>query len=126
MIRRKFLRNTPSVIAGSVVSPAIVPSTVFGQNAPSNNINIGQIGCGRIARDHDMPGVMQYDSARLVAVSDVDSRRMHEGKELVEKGTLSPQVLDDVARDYLPKELTLKGANDFWDRCIKAGRLIST
>jgi multimeric flavodoxin WrbA len=47
------------------------------------------------------------------------------GRELVEKGTLSPQVLDDVARDYLPKEAFLKGSNDFWDRCIKAGAFLS-
>ena len=84
MKRRMFVKNTASAIAGSVVSPAIVPSDVLGQNAPGNKIQIGQIGCGRIARTHDMPGVMQYDSARIIAVSDVDSRRMQEGKELVE------------------------------------------
>ena len=47
-------------------------------------INIGQIGCGRIARDHDLPGVLQHDMARIVAVSDVDSNRMADGKKLVE------------------------------------------
>ncbi|MEA1970545.1 MAG: flavodoxin family protein [Thermodesulfobacteriota bacterium] len=47
------------------------------------------------------------------------------GREFVEKGTLSPQVLDDVSRDYLPKDLMLKGANDFWDKCIKVGKLLS-
>ena len=85
MDRRKFLINTASAAAGALLVPTIVPSTVFGKNAPSNKINIGQIGCGRIARSHDMPGTMQYDSARMIAVSDVDSRRMQEGKELVEK-----------------------------------------
>ena len=85
MNRRKFLKNTASAAAGALVIPTIVPSTVFGGNAPSNKINIGQIGCGRIARSHDMPGAMQYDVARMIAVSDVDSKRMQEGKELVEK-----------------------------------------
>ena len=65
--------------------PTIVPASVFGKNAPSNKINIGQIGCGRIAREHDLPGTWQHDSARIVAISDVDSKRMKEGKELVEK-----------------------------------------
>lgn len=65
--------------------PTIVPASVFGKNAPSNKINIGQIGCGRIAREHDLPGTWQHDVARIVAVSDVDSKRMREGKELVEK-----------------------------------------
>lgn len=65
--------------------PTIVPSSVFGKNAPSNKINIGQIGCGRIAREHDLPGTWQHDVARIIAVSDVDSKRMREGKELIEQ-----------------------------------------
>jgi myo-inositol 2-dehydrogenase / D-chiro-inositol 1-dehydrogenase len=84
MKRRNFLKNTVTTTAGAMVIPAIVPSSVFGKNAPVNKINIGQVGCGRIARSHDMPGVMQYDFARIVAVSDVDSKRMKEGKKLVE------------------------------------------
>ena len=84
MKRRNFLRNTAASAAGAMVIPTIVPSSVFGKNAPSNKINVGQIGCGRIARGHDMPGVMQYDVARMVAVSDVDSKRMTDGKKLVE------------------------------------------
>ncbi|MBN2772786.1 MAG: Gfo/Idh/MocA family oxidoreductase, partial [Prolixibacteraceae bacterium] len=51
----------------------------------SNKINIGQIGCGRIARGHDMPGVWQYDTAQYVAVSDLDSNRMEDGKKLLER-----------------------------------------
>ena len=62
--------------------PTIVPASVFGKNAPSNKINIGQIGCGRIARDHDLPGTWRHDVARIVAVSDVDSKRMADGKKI--------------------------------------------
>jgi myo-inositol 2-dehydrogenase / D-chiro-inositol 1-dehydrogenase len=85
MKRRNFLKNTAASAAGTMVIPTIVPSSVFGKNAPSNKINIGQIGCGRIARGHDLPGVWKYDVARVVAVSDVDSKRMEEGKQLIEK-----------------------------------------
>lgn len=84
MKRRNFLKTSVATAAGAVIIPTIVPSTVFGKNAPSNKINIGQIGCGRIARTHDMPGVLQYDIARMIAVSDVDSLRMADGKKLVE------------------------------------------
>jgi len=56
----------------------------MGKNAPSNKINIGQIGCGRIARDHDMPGTMQHDVARMIAVCDLDKNRLTDGKKLVE------------------------------------------
>lgn len=85
MKRRKFLKSTVATTAGAIIIPSIVPSSVFGKNAPSNKINIGQIGCGRIARGHDMPGTMQHDIARLIAVSDLDSNRMADGKKLVEK-----------------------------------------
>ncbi|MBP2159182.1 MULTISPECIES: Gfo/Idh/MocA family protein [Asticcacaulis] len=63
--------------------PAIVPSTVFGQHAPSKRINVGTIGCGRIARGHDMPEVLKDSRARIVAVSDVEAHRLEEGKQFV-------------------------------------------
>jgi len=84
MKRRNFIKKTAATAAGAMVIPTIVPSSVFGKSAPSNKINVGQIGCGRIARGHDLPGVWQYDTARVVAVSDVDSKRMADGKKLVE------------------------------------------
>lgn len=85
MKRRDYLKQSIIGAAGVVSIPTIVPSSVFGKNAPSNKINIGQIGCGRIARGHDLPGTMQHDVARVVAVADVDMKRAKEGKELVEK-----------------------------------------
>lgn len=84
MKRRNFLKKTAATAAGTMVIPTIVPSSVFGKNAPSNKINIGQIGCGRIARSHDMAETLKYDIARFVAVLDVDSKRMEDGKKLVE------------------------------------------
>lgn len=63
--------------------PAIVPSTVFGQYAPSKRINVGAIGNGRISRGHDMPEVLKDSRARIVAVSDVEAHRMEEGKSFV-------------------------------------------
>jgi len=84
MKRRNFLKNSIATTAGALVIPTVVPSTVFGKTAPGNTINIGQIGCGRIARSHDLPGVMQYDVARVTAVADVDKKRATEGKQLIE------------------------------------------
>jgi predicted dehydrogenase len=63
--------------------PSIVPASVFGATAPSNRVNVGAIGTGRISRTHDMPGVWKYDHARIVAVCDLDSRRMEDAKALV-------------------------------------------
>src|SRR5690606_5411439 len=84
MKRRTFLKNTSAATAGAIVIPTIVPSSVFGASAPSNKINIGQIGCGRIARTHDMYELMKYDQARYIAVCDLDKNRLEDGKKLVE------------------------------------------
>jgi predicted dehydrogenase len=67
-----------------MASPAIVLSTVLGKNSPSNRINVGAIGTGRISREHDMPGVWNNGTARIVAVCDLDSNRVSEAKQLVE------------------------------------------
>lgn len=80
--RRNFLKLSAGVAAVTGF-PTIVSSTVFGQSAPSNRINVGQIGVGRIARGHDLPGVRQSDDARVMALCDVDSNRLEEGRQLV-------------------------------------------
>lgn len=84
MERRDFMKKS-ALATAAFGFPTIVPASVFGKNAPSNKINIGQIGCGRIAREHDLPGTWRHDVARIVSVSDVDSRRMADGKKLVEE-----------------------------------------
>ena len=83
--RRKFLETTAKAAASlSLMSfPTIVPASVFGKNAPSNRINIGAIGAGRISRIHDMPGVWQYDTARIIAVCDLDTNRAADGARLI-------------------------------------------
>lgn len=85
--RRKFIDLTAkgALASSAIISgfPTIVPASVFGKNAPSNRINIGAIGTGRISRGHDMPGVWQYDNALIMAVCDVDSKRAEDAKKLV-------------------------------------------
>lgn len=84
MKRRSFIKQTGTTISGAILAPTIIPSSVLGENAPSNKINIGQIGCGRIARSHDMAETLKLDMARFIAVCDVDSNRMQDGNKLVE------------------------------------------
>ena len=84
MKRRNFITKVSATSAITFLAPSILPSGVYGKTKANNKINIGQIGCGRIARSHDMPGVMQYDNARLIAVCDVDINRMKDAKKLVE------------------------------------------
>src|SRR5450755_3791551 len=85
--RKEFLsRSIKASIATSFTwsaFPTIVPASVFGKNAPSNRINIGAIGTGRISRVHDMPGVLKYQTARIMAVCDLDESRAEDGKKFV-------------------------------------------
>lgn len=82
--RRQFLMTSLATTAGAVALPTLIPSSVLGATAPSKVINVGQIGCGRIARDMDLPGILKHNIARVVALCDVDSKRLADGKKLVE------------------------------------------
>jgi hypothetical protein len=57
-----------TLLKAAAAFPAIVPASVFGQNAPSNRINVGAIGIGRISRIHDMPEVWKHADAHVMAV----------------------------------------------------------
>src|SRR3979409_2523562 len=81
--RRKFLQSSAKAGLALGLFPSIVPSSVFGRYAPSNRINIGAIGTGRISRIHDLPGVWRHDDARIIAVCDLDSKRVEDAKKLV-------------------------------------------
>ncbi|WEJ98433.1 MAG: Gfo/Idh/MocA family oxidoreductase [Candidatus Sphingomonas phytovorans] len=79
---RRDLIKTGAVAA--IGFPSIVPASVFGRNAPSKRINIGAIGVGRISRIHDMVEIFKVDDAHIVAVCDLDTRRVQQGIELVD------------------------------------------
>src|SRR6185295_10431945 len=101
--RRGFVRSAAAGVAATVAAPMIVPSRVFGADAPSNRIHVGHIGCGRIARSHDMPGVANSGLADVIAVCDLDAKRVSEGGALIaklyrEKGVALPAVA--TTRDY--------------------------
>ncbi len=85
LTRRNFIRNSALVTAGIFTVPTILPSNIFKKSLPNDKINVGVIGCGRIARGHDIPLTLGYDNARIVAVCDVDSNRVRKGKEFVEQ-----------------------------------------
>ena len=85
MKRRKFINRTTLGTAAMVGFPTIVPASVLGKDAPSNKINIAQIGCGRIALSHDMRDTLRFDEARIMAVCDVDSKRVDKAKIFTDK-----------------------------------------
>src|ERR1022692_1716517 len=81
MKRRTFLK-TSAGLAAALGFPTIVPSSVFGAASPSNRINVGAIGVGRISRSHDLAAIFKYEQARVIAVCDLDESRVELGKTL--------------------------------------------
>jgi myo-inositol 2-dehydrogenase/D-chiro-inositol 1-dehydrogenase len=78
--RRRFLSA-----AAAVAAPLVVPSRLLGATAPSNRLRVAQVGCGRIAQGHDMPGVLESKFADIVAVCDVDAKRAADARTWIEK-----------------------------------------
>lgn len=96
--RRGFIKGTLAGSAGLIGFPTILPSTVFGQDAPSKKINILQIGCGRIGRSMDIPGILKHPNlARMVAVCDLDSIRAQDAKKHVQDTYAKKNVSINVA-----------------------------
>jgi predicted dehydrogenase len=107
--RRDFVKTAAKGAAVATVAmtgfPTIVPSSVFGKNAPSNMINVGQIGCGRIATVHDLKTTLKYtDAARVIAIADFDGVRQDMGKKYIldtyEKSTGKPNFVDVKLYDH--------------------------
>ncbi len=75
--RRRFLGKT-AVAAGSLALPSFVPASALGadgQVAPSNRLNLAQIGLGVMGRGHVRR--LAYDPAvSLLALCDVDRERL--------------------------------------------------
>lgn len=66
--RRNFLKRT-GLVGASLVFPSVVPSRVFGQQAPSNRVNLGHIGVGGQGGGL-LQGMMGQPMAQSVAVCD--------------------------------------------------------
>ncbi len=82
--RRNFLRTVSAGVTGSLVLPIVVPASVWGPHSPGNEIRIGVIGTGRIARSRDLPGILRQNGARIIAVCDLDSKRLNDAQQFVD------------------------------------------
>jgi myo-inositol 2-dehydrogenase / D-chiro-inositol 1-dehydrogenase len=96
--RREFLRRSAIAAAGALFMPSIVPSRVLGNRAPSETLHIGQIGCGRIARIHDLPEILKHAAVRVTAACDADSKRLKEGGEFIESSYAKQAGRTDAVR----------------------------
>ncbi|NQV36105.1 MAG: Gfo/Idh/MocA family oxidoreductase, partial [Phycisphaeraceae bacterium] len=115
--RRTFIQRT--VAASAAVSiPTIVPSTVFGAEAPSNRVNVGQIGCGNIGNYHTNY-LNQMSDVRVVAVCDAYKSRRDAKAAVYNKhygGTNFTKAHADF-RDLIARpdvDAVFVGAHDNW------------
>ena len=81
--RRSFLKAAVRSGVGLALLPDIIPARLLGADAPGKKINVAQIGCGRMGRS-DLGNVLTEPLARVVAVCDLDSRRLAAGKQMAE------------------------------------------
>jgi predicted dehydrogenase len=80
--RRDFLRTSAAIGAGLAL-PMIVPASVFGADAPSERITVGCIGVGRMGTG-DLGEALGFRQVQVVAVCDLDSRRVKIAQKRVE------------------------------------------
>src|SRR5678810_125742 len=78
--RRQFLKSGSLALA----LPSIVPSSVFGADAPSNRITIGFIGTGDHGTTWNLQRYLQLKAAQVLVVCDVDGYRMRRAKAMVD------------------------------------------
>jgi len=78
--RRDFLR---AAAAATLTAPLILPGSAFGRTAASDRITMGCIGVGGQG-SWDMQAFLAQDAVQVVAVCDVDSRRLANAKARVE------------------------------------------
>ena len=79
--RRRFLKQAAGT-AAAFAAPNIITGPLFGAAAPSNRINVGQIGCGSIADYYHFSNLKQMDDVRVVATCDAFKSR---GKTMAAK-----------------------------------------
>ena len=81
--RRHFLKTALGGTAGLIVLPRVLSGSLFARNPSNSLIQVAQLGCGRMGLG-DMDGVLSEKLARVVAVCDLDPRRVAEAKRRCE------------------------------------------
>lgn len=106
--RRKFIRRSAAIAAGTFVIPEIIPSTVLGMGGvkpPSDRLVIGVIGAGSQGVANMRDFLRLKNEVRFVAVCDVDSVRLNEAKEIIDTANNSNDCRTYLNfREFLEKE----------------------
>jgi myo-inositol 2-dehydrogenase/D-chiro-inositol 1-dehydrogenase len=119
--RRSLLRGLASS-GVAIAIPSIVPSSVFGENAPSKQVRVAMIGTGRQAYHANLSGFLALPEVRVVAACDVDRNRAEATKEKIDKhyGDKNCKVFTDwreaIAMDDL--DAIMNSTPDHWHAII--------
>lgn len=81
--RRQFLKGSVALTSTALLAPTIVPASIFGAEAPSNRVTLGCIGVGRQGMA-DMRDFLGLTQVQIIAVCDLDSKRLENAKKAVE------------------------------------------
>ena len=112
--RRQFLKSSIVSAAGTTLAwPIIVPSSVFGANAPSNRIMIGSIGMGNQGTSN-LKGFIGQPGCQVAAICDVDAAHCEEARQIAK---LQPDSCYNDFRDLLARDdidAVVVGTPDHW------------
>ena len=76
--RRRFIATSAAALA----LPTIVPSSIFGQNRPSNRITVGVIGWG-MQGPEDTRNFLAAEDCRMVAACDLDKKHLADAVDTI-------------------------------------------
>lgn len=113
LTRRTFLKSTTA----SVAIPYLLPSSVFGANAPSNRITMGCIGVGGMGTNN-MMGFLNNDDVQMLAVCDPEKGTNIYNHWYNKGGWLGREpAMDRVNKHYAAKTQsgTYKGCDGYVD-----------
>lgn len=82
--RRSMLKTT----ALAAAAPHIVPASALGRDnavAPGERINVGIIGCGKMAGDYHLSSLLKAQDVQVVAIAEVDRTRREHAKQRVQQ-----------------------------------------
>jgi len=124
--RREFLKSTVAAAATAFAVPTIVPSSVFGADAPSNRITIGSIGLGGMGTGN-MKGFKGKSGSEVVAVCDVDAEHLEKARETagLDKKSCYNDFRELIARDDI--DAVVVATPDHWHvpisiEAVRAGK----
>ena len=122
MKRRNFLKTSA---ASALAAPTIIPSSVLGADAPSNQITLGLIGCGGQGTGN-LRNLMGKSGTRGIAVCDPDKNNMNRARDHVNQknGNKDCETFTDFRDLCAMKDLdaVIVGTPDHWHSlaCLEA------